>query len=90
MRHLGCTRVSTSTQDAKLQLDALIAVGVQKRDVFADVTSGSRTAMSSAGILRAVWPHFRGAVVSSTSIASIAALNRSSRRDTPGLGSLWR
>lgn len=50
MRHLGYTRVSTSTQDAKLQLDALIAAGVQKRDVFADVTSGSRTAIERPGM----------------------------------------
>ncbi len=86
MRHLGCPRVSTSTQGAKLQFDALIAVGVQKRGVFADVTSASRTAMGSAGILPAAWRRFRGAVVSSASIASIAALNGSSRRDTPCLG----
>lgn len=50
MRHLGYTRVSTSTQDAKLQLDALLAAGVQKRDVFADVTSGSRTAIERPGM----------------------------------------
>lgn len=45
MRHLGYTRVSTATQDAQLQLDALLGAGVQKRDVFSDVTSGSRTAI---------------------------------------------
>lgn len=45
MRHLGYTRVSTASQDAQLQLDALVAAGVQKRDVFFDVTSGSRTAI---------------------------------------------
>ncbi|WP_104181964.1 recombinase family protein [Arthrobacter sp. B0490] len=50
MRHLGYTRVSTSSQDAKLQLDALVAAGVQKRDVFADVTSGSRTAIERPGM----------------------------------------
>lgn len=50
MRRLGYTRVSTATQDAKLQLDALIAAGVQKRDVFADVTSGSRTAIERPGM----------------------------------------
>ncbi len=43
VRNLGYTRVSTSSQDAQLQLDALVAAGVQKRDVFTDVTSGSRT-----------------------------------------------
>ncbi|MEV8133645.1 recombinase family protein, partial [Pseudarthrobacter oxydans] len=37
MRQLGYTRVSTSSQDAQLQLDALVTAGVQKRDVFADV-----------------------------------------------------
>ncbi|MFB9285748.1 recombinase family protein [Pseudoclavibacter helvolus] len=52
MRLLGYTRVSTTTQDAQLQLDALIAVGVQKRDVFADVTSGSRAAVERPGMKR--------------------------------------
>ena len=50
MRSLGYTRVSTSSQDAKLQLDALVAAGVQKRDVFADVTSGSRAAIERPGM----------------------------------------
>ncbi|MFJ4264583.1 recombinase family protein [Paenarthrobacter nicotinovorans] len=50
MRHLGYTRVSTSTQDAQLQLDALVAAGVQKRDVFADVTSGSKAAAERPGM----------------------------------------
>ncbi|MDV2978585.1 UNVERIFIED_CONTAM: recombinase family protein [Actinomycetes bacterium ARC8] len=50
MRHLGYTRVSTSSQDAALQLDALAAAGVQKRDVFADVTSGSRSAIERPGM----------------------------------------
>lgn len=45
MRLLGNTRVSTSSQEAQLQLDALIRDGAQKRDVFADVTTGSRTAI---------------------------------------------
>jgi len=44
--------VSTSNQDAQLQLDALLSVGVQKRDVFADVTSGSRTAIERPGVKR--------------------------------------
>lgn len=52
MRLLGYTRVSTATQDAQLQLDALVTVGVQKRDVFADVTSGSRTAIERPGMKR--------------------------------------
>jgi len=38
VRLLGYTRVSTAGQDARLQLDALVGAGVQKRDVFADVT----------------------------------------------------
>lgn len=50
VRLLGYTRVSTSSQDAQLQLDALVAAGVQKRDVFADVTSGSKTAIERRGM----------------------------------------
>lgn len=50
MRQLGYTRVSTSGQDAQLQLDALVAAGVQKRDVFADVTSGSNAAAERPGM----------------------------------------
>lgn len=50
MRQLGYTRVSTSSQDARLQLDALVGAGVQKRDVFADVTSGSKTASERPGM----------------------------------------
>lgn len=50
MRQIGYTRVSTATQDAQLQLDALVDAGVQKRDVFADVTSGSRTAIERPGM----------------------------------------
>lgn len=42
--------MSTSSQDASLQLDALIAAGVQKRDVFADVASGSRSAIERPGM----------------------------------------
>ncbi len=52
MRQLGYTRVSTSSQDAQLQLDALVSAGVQKRDVFADVTSGSKTAIERPGMKR--------------------------------------
>lgn len=44
VRLIGYTRVSTTNQDAQLQLDALVEAGVQKRDVFADVTSGSKAA----------------------------------------------
>ena len=50
MRQLGYTRVSTASQDAALQLAALVAAGVQKRDVFADVTSGSKTAVERPGM----------------------------------------
>ncbi|PVW02967.1 invertase [Microbacterium sp. Gd 4-13] len=50
MRELGYTRVSTSSQDAQLQLDALVAAGVQRRDVFADVTSGSKAAVDRPGM----------------------------------------
>ena len=52
MRLLGYIRVSTVNQDAQLQLDALVDSGVQKRDVFADVTSGSRTAIERPGMKR--------------------------------------
>ncbi|WP_068484048.1 recombinase family protein [Pseudoclavibacter helvolus] len=52
VRLLGYTRVSTATQDAQLQIDALVGVGVQKRDVFADVTSGSRAAIERPGMKR--------------------------------------
>ena len=50
VRLLGYTRVSTSGQDAQLQLDALVKDGVQNRDVFADITSGSRTAIERPGM----------------------------------------
>ncbi|BCW42453.1 DNA invertase Pin [Arthrobacter sp. StoSoilB3] len=52
MRQLGYTRISTPAQDARLQLDALLAAGVENRDVFTDVTSGSRTAIERPGIKR--------------------------------------
>ena len=52
MRHLGYTRVSTASQGAQLQLDALVDSGVQKRDVFSDVTSGSRAAIERPGMKR--------------------------------------
>ncbi|CAN5238514.1 recombinase family protein [soil metagenome] len=50
MRLLGYTRVSTPSQDAQLQLDALVTAGVELRDVFADVTSGSKTAIERQGM----------------------------------------
>jgi len=52
MRQIGYTRVSTASQDAQLQLDALVDAGVQKRDVFADVTSGSKTAIERPGMTK--------------------------------------
>ncbi|MDR6688278.1 DNA invertase Pin-like site-specific DNA recombinase [Arthrobacter sp. 1088] len=42
MRLLGYTRANTAFQDSQLQLDGVLPVGVQKRDLFSDVTSGSR------------------------------------------------
>jgi len=33
-----------------LQVDALVKSGVQERDIFADVTSGSRTEISRPGM----------------------------------------
>lgn len=50
MRLLGYTRVSTASQDSQLQVDALLGEGVQCRDVFFDVTSGSKTAASRPGM----------------------------------------
>jgi DNA invertase Pin-like site-specific DNA recombinase len=50
IRHLGYTRVSTLSQDAQLQLDALVAAGVHRRDVFVDVTSGTWAAIERPGI----------------------------------------
>ena len=52
MRLLGYTWVSTAGQDARLQVDALRLVGVEERDVFADVTSGSRKAADRPGMRR--------------------------------------
>lgn len=50
MRMLGYTRVSTAAQDAQLQLDSLLSAGVQRRDVFSDVTSGSKAAVERPGM----------------------------------------
>lgn len=52
MRLLGYTRVSTADQGARLQVDALTSVGVEQRDMFADVTSGSRVAADRPGMAR--------------------------------------
>ena len=50
MRLLGYTRVSTAGQDPALQLEALLAAGVQQRDVFSDVTSGAKNASQRPGM----------------------------------------
>lgn len=50
MRQLGYTRISTPNQDAQLQVDALVAAGVEPRDIFSDVTSGSRVATKRPGM----------------------------------------
>lgn len=52
MRLLGYTRISTGAQDAGLQVDALVAAGVQERDIFADVTSGRKEAAARPGMGR--------------------------------------
>ena len=52
VRLLGYTRISTGGQDAQLQIDALQTAGVQKRDIFSDVTSGSKTASERPGMKR--------------------------------------
>lgn len=44
--------MSTASQDSQLQVDALLGEGVQRRDVFLDVTSGSKTAISRPGMKR--------------------------------------
>lgn len=50
MRLLGYTRVSTASQDPQLQVDALSTAGVQRRDIFADVTSGSKAGIDRPGM----------------------------------------
>lgn len=52
MRLLGYTRISTASQDAQLQLDALVSAGVQPRDIFSDVTSGRKTAAERPGMVK--------------------------------------
>ena len=52
MRILGYTRVSTAAQDAQLQIDALVKLGVQQRDTFSDVTSGTKVAASRTAMSR--------------------------------------
>jgi DNA invertase Pin-like site-specific DNA recombinase len=50
MRLLGYTRVSTGNQDPQLQIDSLLSIGVQKRDIFSDVMSGRKTATERPGM----------------------------------------
>lgn len=50
MRLLGYTRVSTSNQDPQLQIDSLLSIGVEKRDIFSDVTSGRKNAADRPGM----------------------------------------
>jgi DNA invertase Pin-like site-specific DNA recombinase len=54
MRLLGYTCASTAGQASQLQIDSLlsISIGVQKRDMFADITFGSKTAASRPGMQR--------------------------------------
>ena len=47
VRLFGYTRMSTASQDVQLELDA---TGVQNRDVFADFTSGIKTALERPGM----------------------------------------
>ena len=54
MRLLGYTRISTKSQDPQLQLDALTAAGVEPRDVFSDVTSGSKNGIERPGMQRLI------------------------------------
>ncbi|WP_404501112.1 recombinase family protein [Arthrobacter sp. GAS37] len=50
MAYLGYTRISTAGQDDQLQRDALTAAGVQARDIYSDVSSGSKEAKSRPGM----------------------------------------
>jgi DNA invertase Pin-like site-specific DNA recombinase len=52
MRLLGYTRVSTGNQDPQLQIDSLLSIAVQKRDIFSDVMSGRKTAAERPGMKR--------------------------------------
>jgi DNA invertase Pin-like site-specific DNA recombinase len=52
MRLLGYTRVSTGNQDPQLQIDSLLSIGVQKRDIFSDVMSGRKSAAERPGMVK--------------------------------------
>lgn len=53
---LGYMRVSTSSRDAQLQLDALVSDGVQKRDVFAEGAVLEEACPGAARILAVCFP----------------------------------
>ena len=50
MRLLGYTRVSTNNQDPQLQIESLLSIGVQKRDIYSDVMSGRKNAADRPGM----------------------------------------
>ena len=50
MRLLGYTRISTTNQDPQLQIDSLLSIGVEKRGIFSDVTSGRKNAADRPGM----------------------------------------
>lgn len=50
MALLGYTRVSTSDQDARLQVDALREAGVLEEHVYSDVTSGAKSIVQRPGM----------------------------------------
>lgn len=52
MRQLGYTRISTPTQDPRLQIDALLAVGVARRDIYSDTISGTKAAANRPAMAR--------------------------------------
>lgn len=43
---LGYARISTSDQDASMQIEALISAGVDPKRIFTDQLSGAREARS--------------------------------------------
>jgi DNA invertase Pin-like site-specific DNA recombinase len=47
---LGYARMSTTDQDASMQVEALISVGVEPNKIFTDELSGAREAKESPGM----------------------------------------